>query len=472
MSLEYCVLANGSTANAADIRAKYALSIFQTDLFYEVCETLARRYRLEGVEHKVLVNLYGLKSSRVKDITALAYYVREHLDQVEEVYGLDDAISVLQALVAPASISFQSLGPAPQSHVEKSARLSIALKVIFHRLFRLIPSRVRVSGAVVRGWVEVTEAMYPEDVLKSTLMLYPFPYGIARQFRFFKSMRRRGAKVKLAGLPYTLTCLPGLLFSGRSLDTHIVSLETLAYQRYARELITMGVRVVRTSDEFEVGAVAMYERLIDAGVEVVNTAHGVGLYSPYVAYSEFKGVNIAQSTFYRQRCPDLKPALRRGKNSTLPLAFADGCRALPPAIVLLDQNFMAFNCVAEADALSETQRLLEVFCASAKVPLFIKLHPNSKPSAQRDGVREVTDWAAISGFRPVFVTINSTAFYDVQGYGPILVCDEPSFLPFIYFGEDLLMYRFVNLTAMLENLMDENLWWTAASKHMPLQVIK
>ncbi|MCI8210386.1 hypothetical protein AUC61_12640 [Pseudomonas sp. S25] len=468
MSLEYCVLTDGSVVQAVDIRAKYALSIFQTDLFYDVCEVLARRHRLEGVDHKVLVNLYALKSSRVKDIAALVYYVSEHLYDVAEVHGRDDSIFVLRALVGTDALSIHSVGDAPGSHVERSARLSIAMKIIFHRVFRLIPSRVRTSDTVVRGWVDVTEAMYPEEVFESTLMLYPFPYGVARQFRFFRSMRRRGAKVKFVGLPYPFISLARLLLGGNKLDAHIVRLETLAYQRYARELIAMGVREVRTSDEFEVGAVAMYERLMDGGVEVVNTAHGVGLYSPYVAYSEFKGVNIAQSNFYRQRCPRMNPGLRRSKNSTLPLASADAARNLPPAIVLLDQNFMVFNCVAEAEALAETQRLLEAFCTSAKLPLFIKIHPNSAPTEQSDHVRQVRDWADLAGYRPVFVTINSTAFYDVQGYGPILVCDEPSFLPVIYFGEDLLVYRFDTLATMLENLISENAWWSAASRHMPI----
>ncbi|MGY2398094.1 hypothetical protein [Pseudomonas sp. SDO5271_S396] len=415
----------------------------------------------------MLVNLYALKSSRVKDIAALVYYVSERQGEVVEIHANNDAIAALQALVGGEGIAFRSLGAAPGSYIERSTRLSIAMKVILNRLFRLVPSRVRISPSIVRGWVDVTEAMYPEDVFKSSLLLYPFPFGMARQFRFFRSVRQRGGDVRFAGLPYSLLGLWRLLIGNGAVDANVVRIETSAYQRYAQELISKGVRAVSTSDEFEVAAVALYEPLIEAGVTVLNTAHGVGLYSPYVAYSEFKGVNATQSAFYLQRCIELRPGLRKGKNTTLPLAPADACRSLPPAIVLLDQNFMAFGCDAEAQALRETQRVLEVFCAAAKVPLFIKIHPNSSATEQASGPEQIRNWVAINGFRPIFITVNSTAFYDVQGYGPILVCDEPSFFPQIYFGSDLLVYRYATLPAILNDLISESAWWSAASRHMP-----
>ncbi|AYF47617.1 hypothetical protein [Pseudomonas sp. PS01298] len=467
MSLEHCTLSDGSVIHIGEIRDKCAQSIFQTSLFYDVCDFLARAHKLDGLEHKVLVNLYALKSSRVKDIAALAYYVNEHVDGVFEVCALDDSIAVLQELIGAESIVFRRLGGAPHAYIEKANRQAIAMKIILNRLFRLVPSRVSVSPSIVRGWVDVTEAMYAKEVFSSSLLLYPFPFGMARQFRFFRSVKKRGGKVRFSGLPYQLSGLLRLLFAKGRGDVDVVRIETSAYQRYARELIAEGVKVVYTSDEFEVASIALYERLIEAGVTIINTAHGVGLYSPYVAYSEFKGINASQSNFYQQRCSGLKPSIRKSRNTKLPLASVDASRALPPAVVLLDQNFLTFNCVAESNALVQTQRILEEFCSAKNVPFFIKVHPNSSPTEQLNGSVRVRDWAAISGFRPIFVTVNSTAFYDVQGYGPVLVCDEPSFLPEIYFGGELLVYRYVNLVEKLLNLIQEDAWWTAASKHMP-----
>jgi hypothetical protein len=466
VSLEYCTLSDGSVVHIGEIRGKCAQSIFQTNLFYDVCDFLARAHKLDGLEHKVLVNLYALKSSRVKDIAALAYYVNEHVDGVLEVCALDDSIAVLRELFSSESIVFRRLGGPPHAYIEKANRQAIAMKIILNRLFRLVPSRVSVSPSIVRGWVDVTEAMYAKEVFSSSLLLYPFPFGMARQFRFFRSVKKRGGKIRFSGLPYKLSGVLRLLAQNRG-DVDVVRIETSAYQRYAQELIAKGVKVVYTSDEFEVASIALYESLIEAGVIVINTAHGVGLYSPYVAYSEFKGINTSQSTFYQQRCSGLKPSVRKSKNTQLPLASANASRALPPAVVLLDQNFLAFNCVAESNALVQTQRILEEFCSAKDVPFFIKVHPNSSPTEQLNGSVRVKDWAAISGFRPIFVTVNSTAFYDVQGYGPVLVCDEPSFLPEIYFGEELLVYRYVTLVEKLDNLIQEDAWWSAASKHMP-----
>lgn len=468
MSAEQALLQDGTIRALSDIRARYSLSIYQIELFYAVCEQKARNSGLSGIRHKVLVNLYALKSSRIKDLAALVYFLREEGHKCAQIQVHDDVLELLAAFLPEFCATVVSLGPYRRPYITPSITAFIGLKIICHRLFRLCNWRAAPASVIVRGWVDVTASMYRSELLGAQLLLYPFPYGLIRQYRFYRECRQQRLDVRLAGLPYRWSALLKLL-SLRPQVEQIVEIEVQAYERYSDELLAQGVQALYTSDEFEVASVALYEHLIASGVKVVNTAHGVGLYAPYVAYSEFRGVNFAQADFYRLRWPALQPVVRQGKNSVLALDEAAQARHLPVAVVLLDQNFMDFNCIAEAQALLRTQALLEAACASHDLALFLKVHPNSKDDTagerQGNALQRIKQWTDIKGWRPIFVTVNSTAFYDVQGYGPILICNEPSFFPEIYFGEGLLTYTFENLEQRIEALLDENSWHDASKRH-------
>jgi hypothetical protein len=468
LNTEHVLLAGGRVIPFSDIRLRYSLSIFQTDFFYAVCEYMARQVGARGVAYKVLTNLYALKSSRVKDLAALLYFLKEEGHYCSQIHGYEDVVNLLVEFHSEVVPRVVSLGPNRTPLLARSVTLSIILKIFLHRFFRLLSVRSKGATSIVRGWVEVTESMYKDRLESSVLLLYPFPYGFARQFRFFHAAKKRGVRVHLAGLPYRWRHLPGLLFSSHDSPLRVVEAEVQAYLDYADELLAQGVRAIYTSDEFEVASVALYERLIASGVKVVNTAHGVGLYAPFVAYSEFRGVNFAQANFYRGRCPDLIPVVRVGQNAQLAMARVEDARDLPPAVVLLDQNFLDFQCLAEDLALKSTYEKLGGLCERCGLPLFVKIHPNSKDdraSKTFGVVRRVRRWEDITGVRPIFVTVNSTAFYDVQGYGPILICNERSFFPEIYFGEALLTYTLDNLELQIENLLDNASWMAAAKLH-------
>ncbi|MCP2071228.1 UNVERIFIED_ORG: hypothetical protein J2Y77_000664 [Pseudomonas lini] len=468
MNTEHVLLAGGRVIPFSDIRSRYSLSIFQTELFYTVCEYMAKQAGARDVAYKVLANLYALKSSRVKDLVSLLYFLKEEGHSCIQIRGYEDAVNLLDEFHHEIMPRVVSLGSNHIPYLARSTTLFIVLKIALHRLFRIFSGRSIGATSIVRGWVEVTDSMYKDRLASSVLLLYPFPYGIARQFRFFRTCKKSGLRVRLAGLPYSWRHLSGLLFHPCDSALRVVEAEVQAYVDYADELLAQGVRTVYTSDEFEVASVALYERLIANGVKVVNTAHGVGLYAPFVAYSEFRGVNFAQADFYRRRCPDLTPVVREGKNTQLALARAEDALDLPPAVVLLDQNFLDFQCLAEDRALKSTYETLETLCARDGLPLFVKIHPNSKDdsaSKASGSVRRVRRWEDINGVRPIFVTVNSTAFYDVQGHGPILICDERSFFPEIYFGERLMTYTLDNLELSIEKLVDSANWMAAARLH-------
>jgi len=467
MSMEYVLLEDGRRFSLDELRSRYSLSIFQVEHFYAVCEFMAAREALSPIEHKALVNLYALKSSRIRNLAALAYFLQTEADSCKRVAVHEDGIEILQAFVPEQSHERVSLGPWRASYITRPTVLFIVFKVVLHRLFRLFDRASGPSRSMVRGWVDVTASMYGQEMADSRVRLYPFPYGVLRQWRFLRDCRRRGLDVALSGLPYGALKVLRMLLSWQPSARLVVAAEVQAYQRYASELLAQGVKRVYTSDEFEIAAVALYQTLLAQGVSVVNTAHGVGFYAPYVAYSEFRGVNFAQADFYRLRCPSLQPKVRAGKNTRLGLGTVDEVRELPPSIVLIDQNFADFHCMAEAQALSRIRESLERLSVDCAVPLFVKVHPNSKDEQfERPGQAILArTWEMLAGFRPIFVTVNSTAWYDVQGYGPVLVCDERSFFPEIYFGSDLERFRLEDLESRVQPLFDPARWYDAAKCH-------
>ncbi|MEJ5864144.1 hypothetical protein [Pseudomonas farsensis] len=468
MKGEYVVMADGTCRTVGDIRADYSVSAFQTSLFHQVCERLADASGFSGVRRKVLVNLYALKSQRVREILAVMLLLRTHDEAVQQVHVHDDIAQLLEVF-ALAQGRTTSMGKYGGHYIGRSAVLSVFLKAVSHRLFRLWPVTARQVCSMVRGWVDVTASMYPMQVRTAALLLYPFPYGLRRQFKFYRQCRAMGIQPRLAGLPYSLLEAAKLLFAQVALAERIVTFEAGAYERYAEELLDAGVRHIYTSDEFEAAAIALYEPLLNRGVKVLNTAHGIGLYSPYVAYSEFLGFNRVQLAFYKSRCPQLQTRLRDGKNTVLALPEISQAKSLPVAVVLLDQNFIHYGCLPEAAVLLRSRAALAEYCAQRTVPYLIKVHPNTKDTElsalAAPGAVLVRQWEALQDYRLIFLAINSTAFYDVQGHAPALIYKDDAFFPEVYFGDGLLTFNVDDLASKLDPLLDEQNWLAAARRH-------
>ncbi|MEI8358389.1 MAG: hypothetical protein WCH13_07880, partial [Deltaproteobacteria bacterium] len=86
-------------------------------------------------------------------------------------------------------------------------------------------------------------------------------------------------------------------------------------------------------DEYEVGAVAAGARLRQGGAAYVNTAHGIGLYCPQVAYTRFDYLNDYQAAFYRRMGNPMALNKREKMNSRLPFERNELEQADPLALV-------------------------------------------------------------------------------------------------------------------------------------------
>ncbi|HIJ94487.1 MAG TPA: hypothetical protein HPP94_01835 [Desulfuromonadales bacterium] len=459
---ECVLLKDGRTIIFQDITNSVSADIYQDDLHYQVCESLADKYEIEKSLHQVLVNLLALKSFRAREITALCWYIENYKSNIVEVFAYDDVCLSLKSQ-GLGDIIVNQLGIAKVPLVTRRQTITVLVKAILHKLFRLFSRKPKVGVDVVRGWVEVTESMYPDIIRTAEVRVYPFPYGIIRQINFINKCRKLGVLWSFDGLPYSFKDIFRIVFAPNMFEIAITQLEYNAFSLYSREVMGWNPNTIYTSDEYEVGSVAFYSILTHNNIKSVNTAHGIGWYCPYVAYSEFRVFNHGQGDFYRKRNSSMALVLRERNNAILPIDY-DSCRnATHVAFVLIHQNFDDFQMPAERSAQLRLGNLIKEASAKCKVPYFVKLHPNTRPSDVTAVSRSLwgdplIEWKTLTGYRPIFILINSTTFFELRDIAPVLVYSAPSFKPELYFESGYNTVCLESCKEILVSLLNLDMW--------------
>lgn len=462
MNIERIELTNGEVITLTDVYLSVSGSLFHSPLHYDICNYIAKQSNSSGLLRKVIENLYSSKSRRIRLITAVVWFVEFRRNDISQIFVLQDIESILK-FRGTYSKKVVGVGSYPGEYIDKKHLVTLLFKSIVHHFFRFFSKDLPPNSVIIRGWVDVTESMYSKQINSSRLRIFPFPLGFKRQLQFINSCRIRNLNFDLDGLPYSISSIIKVLFLPNGMDKAIASIEISANQKYAYQLLKSKVSTVYTSDEFEAGAISMYELLLAADVKVVNTAHGIGLYCPYVAYTEFIGFTQSQGNFYYSRNSSIQVSVRDRQNSILPLLKAEDAKKLPLVFVLLHQNFDDYGLQTDARMLREIAYRISNISEKLGIPFYIKLHPNSSPSKVRELIAEVkgipvVSWLDISMFRAVFITINSTALFDTLKYGPTLVFKDASYFPEVFYGSDIIEFKLDDLEHKLASLVDPENW--------------
>ncbi|KPF48699.1 hypothetical protein IP87_12410 [beta proteobacterium AAP121] len=453
-----------------DIVRETSFDLYQTELHYEICRAVAHRRSDDPVARKVLENLYALKSNAARKATALVAYVQRSAVPVQ---GMCVNASVREMLPPGwgQGVRIEPFTGTAEPFIGWNHVGLLLAKALLHRLFRLLAGRAAAGDTLVRAWVEVSAAMYPAEVRQGQVLVYPFALNVMRQVRFLRWCRREGIQVSLAGMPYSLPAILAGLLRRQPNDLLLAQAEMRANARHAQELLAQRPRQLMTSDEFETASLVLYQPLLAACVKVVNTAHGVGNYCPHIAYSEFRVLAPAQSDFYVKRNPDIRYIpLATEKRQITGLSHYSTAAGKPAALVLIHQPFDLSPLKAEeavqAQLDAELARLAQVLCLQYRV----KMHPNSRQARKGATHRSfqgepVYDWAALDAFRPIFVTINSTVFFDARGVAPVLVYAGATFEPALYFTPPIMTITLQDAEQVLRGLLPEDAWMRAAAFH-------
>jgi hypothetical protein len=457
---EGVLLRNGKYYSLAEIYESVSVSLFQSKLHYEIAEYFCKLRCIRDADiHKVVGNIYATKSSRIRMITAFVWFVIYYGDEVHKVYVNKD----LSRVIAYKGLEIDGLfclGDWGRVYVDRGHVKGLLLKGVANKIFRFLSRKIPVRSSLVRGWVEVTTAMYNDVMSKAMIRIFPFPFGLKRQIAFILSCRKRGLDFSLDGIPYSLLDICMLAFAGDDIDEKIAAIELKANRKYASVLVDAQVTTVFTSDEFEVASFAIYDELLKMGSCVVNTAHGIGLYCPNVSYSCFRGFSIAQSDFYSKSGELFRSEIRSSNNLNLPFSPSDKSVKKRFAVVLVHQNFSDYQLKGDGKALFQVAKKLDELCAFYKLQYFVKLHPNTTAREEMGlpktrCAKFVKDWDFIDEFYPLFFIINSTAYFDVKNYGSVFVYRGPSFFPETYFGSDAKFFDVDSLPFVFEDVLGD-----------------
>lgn len=469
-SAEYVVEASGERVLVADIVRMTSFDLYQNAIHYDICNAMAARAHEDPTLRKVLENIYALKSRRARAASALSAYFSARPARPRALHVDPGVRSLLRPSLVEGVEVLPWRGHEPQSVDARHVLLLIA-KAALHRMFRWFTRKRTPGGSVVRAWVEVTAKMYAAETREERVLIYPFALNFVRQLRFIGWCHRSSIDASLAGLPYRLGRIVAMWLKGVPRDLILAHAETDAARDYAAELLRNPPQSLFTSDEFETASFVLYDPLIAAGVRVINTAHGVGNYCPHINYSEFRVLSESQATFYSQRNPAIEYTgldVTHGRLASLP-PYRESLPK-PPMLVLIHQPFEDSRLDAEAAAQRRLDATLHGVAAALSIGYGVKMHPNHRSSRLKGAPskwrgEQIYDWSDLARFRPIFVTINSTAFFDVQGSAPVLVYEAPTFEPALYFPTPFSGVTLANAEASVRALLAPEAWARAAAAH-------
>lgn len=454
-------LRDGSIVSLASLPRRVPHPTFQGPLHAEVAERLVTELAVPAELHRVYVNFVTKKSSRAKQLSALVALARA--GRVAPAKVVSDFIGPGFADLLPEGVRIERSEPPAANLIDRAQLPREWAKLLLHRTFRLLGPWRRPAPHVLRAWVDTSDAMYPKEVEQARLLVYPFDKNPARQLRYLWTCWRAGRSFALAGYPLRARkLLRATLERGRR-DRLLVDTEASAARAHAEELLALGVERVSTTDEFEVAACELHDRLGQSGVTSVNSSHGVAVYGPYASYSHFRFFNDLQRDFYAGRGRFDDSSVRHGvaDATAAPRAPED----FAPVLVLIQGNWARAGKHYEAEFEAQVTAAASRTADACGLPFVVKRHPNarrprpwSRPDAGAPPTIDRIEEAP--GRHPVFVNTLSSACYELAKRGPVLFAADGLLDPRGTFGPDIHCVHVDALADEIQRFREARYWQT------------
>lgn len=455
-------LEDGSCIPIGGLLRRVPHSIFWSSTHLEVCEWLASDCAPPPELRSVYVNLIFTKSDRAKEITALIELIRAGHLRAKRVFSKSIGPDFAQRLGGEVEIIRIGKGGRPPNLIALRSFVRFALKILSHRVFRMLGPKRLNAKRVIRSWVDTTDATFPDCIADDTTIIYPFAGSPSRQVRYLHHCRKTGRRMALVGLPYRLGDLVQLVLRWGQRDLVVASGELDAQRTHADELADSGVELVHTTDDFSVAAVALHNGLRDRGVRSVNRSHGIGVYGPYVSYSHYQFYNQHQWRFYRQR-GEFESFDFRALAPTERHAPRHGGKPYDPVVVYVLGNWRQSRKPFEALLEQRALACLREVCSEQGLPLVAKVHPNVSFSGVlrtklRHRVQVTRGLQDLEDRNPIFVLMMSTAYYSFLLEGPAIHLADDLLDPRPVFGDEVVCARVEELREVLAGFESAAHW--------------
>ena len=464
----YIKKANGIKLGFEEVEKSSSIkSLILLDNFIPLCEKVAELYfsfsKGSGM-YKTLINMLFLKSNRLRAIAAVIEYSK-HAEITEVVYETD--LSPFRSFFTGGEkISFIHLQQSPASWINSSERIISIFKwvanILFTLYFLLVGRKKTKKGikSVIRTWVDDAEKIYGDKYESSVIFIHPFFLNPIRGIKYIVHCFKTYRNVTLIGIPYQLGDLMSVVFSGGiNFDKALVYFEAKAMKNHVHHYSTFDI--IYASDEYMVNAHLLYYDLMINGKTVINKAHGIGYYSPYVEYSEMHMYNENQVDHYRKRNPHIRYYLL-DEYQVSEYKFAE---KKPSAIIFIDHgNLEQFNLYYEADLQQKILDQLRETASDLGISLFIKFSPQTLAAAQSRFHKKFPEYQTCSNltairdsYNAIFVNMFSTAYYDFSRFGKILFIETEVFKPNLMFGNNIECVGLSGLTTTVKQIINTNI---------------
>ncbi|MCK0107317.1 hypothetical protein [Marinobacter sp. S0848L] len=384
-------------------------------------------------KEKYLVNAYQRARSNVYYFAANDYLKQKGKEYDVELFKL--------AIEHKASIG--------DERILCNTRSRVVSKVLAHWLFCFLGFifNKKVDGKdYVRSWVDVSLEIYGGD--GKNYLLYPFGIKLVRQFNFIKELRKKNIPFQFSAYRYSSVKLLKWVVTGKDVD--LADLEISAFKNHAEVLFkTYSPQKIFTTDEFEPASFALNERLIELGVYVENTAHGVGMYSPFVVYSKFNVFNDSQIRYYE--------VLSKGIDYSVIQRDVESYKSKAvKTIVFVDQLLKNDGSFLEYSRL-EVFKKLKFASELNGYTFYIKSHPNSSVN-YGDYSENLMEFDVECCDAPIFFTFFSTAYMTFEKFGPTFLIQDEVCDPSLIFGDFARVVHIGKLEEFLNDLSRPSLF--------------
>lgn len=471
---EYILHKNGNIKLVIDIVNETSNDLYQSQLHYNICKNIARS-RVSTLDlQKILENIYALKSKSVRKATAIIAYVQRCDNDILNIKVNGTTKNILRNF---SNTKLNYIGHKPEEHnyIELEYVKLLLIKALIHKLYRFCSKKYFLKNtgkSILRAWVDVSAELYPNEIRSSSVLIYPFALNFVRQFRFILWCHQAKINFSLYGLSYSLYTIFSKIINRTPNDILIAEIEFKANSSHSKELANANFSKIYTSDEFEVASFVLYRDLVACGAEIVNSAHGVGNYCAHIEYSLFRAITSSQINFYKINNPNIKYNLLCSKMRTIKgLNHYKFSLNKDAAIVLIHQPFDESGLIAEHNALHLLHIELERVAKALSIHYVVKLHPNTKKNffLKNNQYFNITNtWSDIAFLRPIFITINSTVFFDTRGLGPIIVYSPPTFDPSLYYSPPFTTFALSETEKLIKSLVSIPNWLSASAMHAVL----
>jgi hypothetical protein len=418
----------------------------------DICEFIVSHFysfSKKSIEKKVLVNLLCNKSTKAKFITAIVLLSKkEKIISIESDYISNDFQDFFDY-----EIKFTCKNKTNINFIDRSEIKTVILKYFVNIIYRLIRNPfIKPKSHVIRTWVDVDEKIYKNLFNSGVIYIYPFPMNIIRGLRYIKNTFLNYKNVSLMGVPYSLKDLAMVIFGGKK-DLKILKFEINGHAAHSKDF--KNYEKIYTSDEYISAVYALYENLKHK--DIINTAHGVGLYNPYINYNKFFTINEYQMKYYFYKNRKINFEIFDEQKSSYQIDST-----LKSCIVIIDQGDLSKKGFIYESNLQKklNQKIIEIK-KQTSIEVFVKFHPNRTESEKKKfskqfDIKEIKNVSRINNINIFFVNLYSGAYYDFIDKGYFIFIYDDFFDPKVFFGDKINSYHIDNINDKIIQTLDIN----------------